>query len=141
MTTTRKITISTVVIAILAFPLTRVIWPDAPDAVGPPSSLLPWFIVLGAIEAVSFGLGVSMLVFCWKEGQRHLWPFLAVVWLLMSWWPHDNLHRVAHENNFLNLLIIEYVFHVTLMIAGFILARFLVKNVLSERTARNSEQV
>ena len=52
-----------------------------------------------------------------------IWAFLSIAWLLFSWWPHDSLH-VANGINLSGLLVIEYVFHVTLMVAGAILAYF-----------------
>jgi hypothetical protein len=42
---------------------------------------------------------------------------------MANWWPHDSLH--LHNGLALNgLLGIEYGFHVTLMLAGVILAYF-----------------
>ena len=54
--------------------------------------------------------------------KRMTWAmFLCIIWLLISWWPHDNLHK--HNGlNLQGLLFIEYGFHVTLMIVGAILA-------------------
>ena len=135
MTKKSLITVSTIVIAIVAFLLTRVIWPDVPGMEGPPGSLLPWFIGIGVMEAVAFGLGVSLLLFYWKEGSRQLWPFVSVIWLLVSWWPHSSAHRTWEEGNWVGLLLMEYGYHVTLMIAGFILARFVMQK-LSETAPR-----
>jgi hypothetical protein len=39
--------------------------------------------------------------------------YLGIGWLMVSWWPHDNLQ---------GLLFIEYGFHFTLMIAALVLA-------------------
>ncbi len=47
--------------------------------------------------------------------------YLAIGWLLVSWWPHDNLH-IHVGNDMQGLLYIEYGFHVTLMICGLIVA-------------------
>ncbi|HEV8224498.1 MAG TPA: hypothetical protein VGP74_04510, partial [Rubrobacteraceae bacterium] len=42
-------------------------------------------------------------------------------WFLVSWWPHDNLH-IHNGEDLQGLLYIEYGFHVTLMLAGIVLA-------------------
>ncbi len=46
--------------------------------------------------------------------------FIALPWMLVSWWPHDNLH-VHNGMNLQGLLYIEYGFHLTLIIASLIL--------------------
>jgi hypothetical protein len=109
--------------------LSRVLWPDKPHAMAPDASLLPWFIGLSILESASFGIGVATLIVYWREGSRYFWPFISLIWWLVSWWPHDNFHRTAEEHNLVNLLSIEYAFHLTLIIASFILARFMVKNI------------
>jgi hypothetical protein len=47
--------------------------------------------------------------------------YLSIGWLMVSWWPHDNLH-ISNSNNLQGLLFIEYGFHFTLMIAALVLA-------------------
>ena len=47
--------------------------------------------------------------------------YLSIGWLLISWWPHDNVYSHNGED-MQGLLYIEYGFHVTLMAAGLILA-------------------
>ena len=47
--------------------------------------------------------------------------FLSIGWLMVSWWPHDNLHM--HTGiDLQKLLYIEYGFHVTLMVCAIVLA-------------------
>jgi hypothetical protein len=80
---------------------------------------------------VTFGLGVSFLFFGLPI-MRAIAPAsmlltraaqISIAWLLLNWWPHDSLH--VHNGMALGgLLVIEYVFHVTLMAAGLILAWF-----------------
>src|SRR3989344_4945141 len=90
---------------------------------------MPFFIFLSIIESVVFGLGVSFIVFGWplfKQASRSYSPitkamFVSIAWLLVSWWPHDNLHA-SNGMNLQGLLFIEYVFHLTLMIAVLIIA-------------------
>ena len=46
--------------------------------------------------------------------------YLCIGWLLVSWWPHDNLH--IHTGSLQGLLYIEYGFHMTLILSGLVLA-------------------
>ena len=43
----------------------------------------------------------------------------------MNWWPHDNFHR-ANGFNLPGLIRIEYGFHVTLYLAGIVVAWFFI---------------
>jgi hypothetical protein len=82
-------------------------------------------------ESLAFGFGIAFLIFGYSLMQKILpapkgltfAAYLSIAWLLFSWWPHDSLH-VANGMNLNGLLGIEYGFHVTLMIAGAILAFF-----------------
>lgn len=52
------------------------------------------------------------------------WPvYLAIAWQLGSWWPHDNFH-MATGMDLGALLLIEYGFHVTLIVTALVVARF-----------------
>ena len=53
------------------------------------------------------------------EGSRRVAnrPSFAITWMLVSWWPHDNLHAHIGVNS-ADLLGVEYGFHLTLMIAA-----------------------
>jgi hypothetical protein len=82
-------------------------------------------------ESLAFGFGISFLIFGYPLMQTilpaskrlTLATHLSIAWLLFSWWPHDSLH-VANGLNMNGLLVIEYVFHVTLMVAGAILVYY-----------------
>jgi hypothetical protein len=141
MKTPVKASIVTLFVAIIAF-LTEPnspfggFWaphPMVPQATG---AQLPLFMLLGAIEALAFGVGVSFLVFGYSTLKANVpvstpmarAAHLSIAWLLMNWWPHDSLH--LHNGLNLNgLLAIEYGFHVTLIIAGVILVRFFIAAV------------
>jgi hypothetical protein len=124
-----KVFLVTAVIAAPAMLLGPVIWPPAEGGPEPSAGQLPFFIFLAAFEALTFGLGVSFLLFGFRPLQRAVggsWGkafamYLSIGWLLVSWWPHDNLH-ISNGDNLQGLLYIEYGFHVTLMLAGLILA-------------------
>ena len=141
---TNKILILTFACGIPAFLLGRVIWPDPVGAVPPTTGELPFFVLLSVIEAVVFGLGVSLVVFGRsllenvpeRYRTRAVLSFISVAWLLISWWPHDNMHR-ANGENLQGLLLIEYQFHVTLIAASLIIAYCLITLL---REAANSRQ-
>ena len=127
----------TLVLAVIAFlaspngPLGG-FWRPSADFPQPTDAQLPLFILLNAAEALAFGFGISFLIFGYPLMQTllpaskrlTLAAHLCIAWLLFSWWPHDSLH-VANGMNLNGLLAIEYGFHVTLMVAGAILAYFL----------------
>ncbi len=131
-----KLIALTTVLAILAFlaspngPLGG-FWRPSPDEPMPTSAQLPFFIVLNLVEVVAFGFGVSLLVFGLPL-VRAIAPasqtltrlaHISIAWLLLNWWVHDSLH-IHNGMNLDGLLRIEYGFHVTLMLAGVILAYF-----------------
>jgi hypothetical protein len=117
--------------AAVTFGSGRTIWPAPVGAAEPPPGLVPFFIGLSAAESVLFGLGVCFIVFGYRRVARAgqpLWlsyaTYLAVAWLMLSWWPHDNLHRTTLAGNWTGLLAIDYGFHLTLMASIAIVALF-----------------
>lgn len=123
-------------LAIITFLLSRVIWPDLPGMVSPAAEQLPFFLFLSAMESVSFGLGVAFVVFGWQKlqvaGDRSTLTklsFASVTWFLVSWWPHDNMHRVNGMDDYWGLLRIEFLFHFTLMVCGGILALYVWRQI------------
>ena len=124
-----KVALVTALFAIPAMALGKVIWPPAPGGPEPTALQFPFFIFLALIEALSFGLGISFLLFGFAPLQRAVggstwgtWAiYLSIGWLMVSWWPHDNLH-IHNGDDLQGLLYIEYGFHVTLMVAGIVLA-------------------
>jgi hypothetical protein len=59
--------------------------------------------------------------------------YLSVASLLVNWWPHDNLHRVVGFD-WSRLVLVEYGFHLPLLIAGALLAWFFVSLPRREST-------
>jgi hypothetical protein len=124
MSTTLKVSLVTIVCAVAAFILGPIIWHPA-EADGP-GSLLPFFIIVSAMESIALGLGVSFLLFGWKWVTRVTHDtktaakilYVAIAWSLVSWWPHDNMHISNAHDNWGRLLMIEYMFHVTLIAAA-----------------------
>ena len=127
----------TLIVAGAAVPLSFVLWRTPPGVATPPAGLLPFFVLIGVvIPALSLGLGVAFVLF-----GRKLLPtnqpsalssasFVSIAWLLVNWWPHSNFHRVA--NGWANVVLIDYVFHTTVIIASCVLAAFFL-SVMRER--------
>ena len=124
----------TLVLAVIAFlaspngPL-GAFWRPSPDFPQPTEAQLPLFVLLNAIEALVFGFGMAFLIFGYPLVRAMLRTsagltraaHLSLAWLLFSWWPHDSLH-ITNGTNMSGLLAIEYGFHVTVMLAGAVLA-------------------
>lgn len=136
MKTSTKVAIVTLGLTVVGF-LTEpngplgAFWAPAHDVPPAAGAQIPLFMLLGTLEALTFGLGVSFLLFGYStlkaipsvSAPLARGAHLAISWLLLNWWAHDSLH-VHNGMNLNGLLRIEYGFHVTLMIAGAVLARF-----------------
>jgi hypothetical protein len=118
----------TLVIGVAAFLTGPKLWPMAPSVPEPPSSLLPLYIALAAIEALAFGFAVSFAVFGWPAIRRlplgapwlNKSLFISLCWFMGNWWMHDNLHmHIALDMN--RLLYIEYGFHISMIACVLIL--------------------
>lgn len=109
-------------------------WAPAPDmaALQPTGLQVPLFVLLNLAEAVTFGAGVAFLLFGYNSIQASTLvsprlarlAHLSIAWFLINWLPHDSLHVHLGTSDSGQLLALEYGFHVTLMIAGAILAVF-----------------
>ena len=136
----RVIVALTVGLAIPAFILSRVIWPDPPGAVAPPPGLLPLLMVPAAVEALSFGAGVAFLIAAGRALLRRRADRLAVAayasagWALVSWWPHSNMHRA--NTTLEGLVIIDWMFHLTLIFGAAVVGTYLYRTVSQ---AQNSQ--
>ena len=129
MNTKSKVIGVTAVAAALAFGSSQVLWPPPPGFV-PPENLLPYFVILGLIESLSFGAGVAFLIFGFRliartgVSRSAAWGgYLGIAWSLVNWWAHDGYHRV-NGLRFAGLLWIEYSFHVTLILGGLLTVYF-----------------
>ena len=124
----------TLVASVGSFVLSRVIWPDLPNMPMPMGAQLPLLIAVGIVESLAFGVGVSFIIFAWgfmKGRSVEDWlVFFSAAWLLISWWPHDNLHRITPMGDYWGLIRLEWGFHITLIIAGVIVASQLWKEYM-----------
>ncbi|MER5874088.1 AMP-binding protein [Streptomyces sp. NPDC002044] len=118
-----------VALGLVARVLTDVLWPGSTDLTGVPQ---PWaflFGVLYLIECLAFGVGVVFLFegrgrMLARGGGRALTTaaHLALVYLLVAWWPQDNLYRLAAKQDWPRQAALVYVFNVPLMIAAVVVA-------------------
>ena len=140
-----KMTLSTLVIGIAAFLVGPILWPMSPAVPAPPSSLLPAYMAVSAIEALAFGFAASFAVFGWPAVRdvplgapwlnRAL--FGSLVWLTGNWWIHDSLHmHVALDMN--RLVFIELFFHMTLLACGLTVALGLMRIAGSRAAGRRT---
>ncbi|MBW3583225.1 MAG: hypothetical protein KY455_09025 [Euryarchaeota archaeon] len=135
-----KVLIVTLVFGTIAFmtgsntPVGEKIWPPSPDNHTPEGAQLALLMTMGAVEALAFGLGVAFIAWGWPLVKRFdvgpkglaIATYLSISWLLVNWYPHTNLH-IANGLDLWGLIGIEYGFHLTLVIAGLIVAMFFLR--------------
>ena len=124
-----KVFAVTLLVAAPAMMLGPVIWPPPTSAPSLPRDSFPSSLFLALMESILLGLGISFLAFglpvvrrISADSKLRAWAmYLSIGWLMVSWWPHDNLHM--HTGiDLQKLLYIEYGFHVTLMVCAIVLA-------------------
>ena len=144
-----KVTIVTLMVAVPAFVLGSVLFPPADVGSEPSAAQIPFFMFLGAADAILLGLGVSFLVFglpvlrkVSPDSRLRAWAmYLAIGYLMVSWWPHLNLHISTPIDNWQMLLYIDFLFHLPLEIAGVVLAYCAFSIFMSWRSGKLAEAV
>ncbi|MET9480341.1 AMP-binding protein [Streptomyces sp. NPDC006638] len=123
-----------VVACFLSFALTDVFWPGATDRTGIPGPWSGLFGLLYVIEGVAFGVGAGFLLAGRRAMVRRGGPgtlttlaHLAVVWLLVAWWPQDNFYRLATKHDWERQAALVYSFNVPLMLAAAIVALWAIR--------------
>ena len=122
-----KFLLITLILGIPAFILGPKIWTPSPE-IKPTSAQLPFFIFLSMVESLIFGFGVAVIIYGWplvknissQMKGKTIAAFVALSWLLVSWWPHDNSH-IHNGMNAQGLLYIDYIFHGTIIISTLVL--------------------
>lgn len=117
------------IVTVVSLPLGQMLFHPSTEMPAPIGIQIPFFIILSIVESISLGVAVAFLILGKKlidrsvEGSKKLaWAvYLSIAWLTGSWWIHDKLHS-SNGMNIDGLLRIEYGFHITLIIAGFVLA-------------------
>lgn len=109
--------------------LTDVFWPGSTDVTAVPGPWAGLFRGLYAAEWLAFAVGVTFLVngrpMMARQGRSPALTtaaHLAIVWLLVSWWPQDNFYRLAAKTDWPQQAALVYLFNVSLMIAGLLVA-------------------
>lgn len=109
--------------------LTDVLWPGSTDVTAVPAPWSGLFRGLYAAEWLAFAAGVTFLVngrpMMARQGRSPALTtaaHLAIVWLLVSWWPQDNFYRLAAKTDWPQQAALVYVFNVSLMVAGLLVA-------------------
>ncbi|MEW1639739.1 AMP-binding protein [Streptomyces sp. NPDC093801] len=125
-------------LTVLALLVTDLIWPGSTDLTGVPG---PWsflFSVLYFFECAAFAAGLLFLGAGRKRMRRpgpgRRWTaaaHLAVAYLLMAWWPQDNLYRLAAKHDWPRQAALVYAFNVPLMVAGLVVALYLTRRPAS----------
>jgi acyl-coenzyme A synthetase/AMP-(fatty) acid ligase len=93
---------------ILAFPVavlfTGLFWPGSTDLTGVPQPWATLFVGLYFAEWLAFAAGVGFLLngraAMLRQGRSPVLTsvaHLAIGWLLVSWWPQDNLYRLRRR--------------------------------------------
>jgi hypothetical protein len=144
-----KVTIVTLMVAVPAFVLGPVLFPPADVGSEPSAAQIPFFMFLGAADAILLGLGVSFLVFglpvlrkVSPDSRLRAWAmYLAIGYLMVSWWPHLNLHISTPIDNWQMLLYIDFLFHLPLEIAGVVLAYCAFSIFMSWRSGKLAEAI
>jgi len=145
MKTSAKVAIITAVVAVPAFLVGPTLFPPADIGVEPSATQLPFFLFLAVGDALLLGLGVSFLLFGFPVMRRvspdsklRAWTmYLSIGYLMVSWWPHLNLH--AHNGmNLQGLLYIDYFFHLPLEVAGVALALCFISLMRNRTTGKAS---
>ncbi len=124
-----KALVVTILVAVPAFLLGPFIWPPAESGPSPTAAQLPFLLLLNLVQATVLGLGVSFLAFglpvvrrISPDSRPRAWAmYLSIGYLMVSWWPHVNMH--AHNGADLHgLIIIDYLFHLPSMVSALVLA-------------------
>jgi hypothetical protein len=144
-----KVLIVTLLVAVPAFILGPVLFPPADVGSAPSAAQILFFMFLSAADAILLGLGVSFLVFglpvlrkVSPDSRSRAWAmYLAIGYLMVSWWPHLNLHISTPINDWQGLLYIDYFFHLPLEIASVVLAYCAFSIFMSWRSGKLAEAV
>jgi len=129
MKTWMKVAIITAQVAVPAFVSGPILFPPADIGVESTAGQMPFFLFLAVGATVLLGLGVSFVLFGLSvirkvspDSKIRAWTmYLSIGYLMVSWWPHLNLH--THNGmNLQGLLFIDYFFHLPLEVAGVVLA-------------------
>ncbi|MFE4370316.1 AMP-binding protein [Streptomyces sp. NPDC056835] len=120
----------------LAAVFTGVIFPGATDVSGVPAPWNALFVLLYLAEWLAFAVGMGFLavgrgVMLRRSESRGLTAaaHLAIVYLLVAWWPQDNLYRLTAKTDWPRQAALVWAFNVPLMIAALIVMIWVVASL------------
>ncbi|MFJ6623464.1 amino acid adenylation domain-containing protein [Kitasatospora sp. NPDC091335] len=125
--------------ALFALLTTDAFFPGSTDLSAVPHGYRAGFRLLYLCEDLAFGAGLAFLSFglppLLRQG-RPLWlslpTHLAVGWLLLNWWPQDNLYRLTSATDWPRETAMVFAFNVSLMLAALVVVVFLLCKPRSE---------
>jgi hypothetical protein len=132
----KKYLLVTLGVGLPAAALSLPLWPPQPGVAPTPLQVI-LFSGIFAAEGLLFGFGVAFVLFggpmlrsATRAAGVRSWPvFVSLAWTLLSWWPHDGFHRASPLGDLNATLRIDYAFHLTLVIAAVIVARFFLATI------------
>ena len=97
------------------------------------------------MQATVLGLGVSFLAFGLSvmrgispDSKVRAWAmYFSIAYLMVSWWPHINMHVHNGPDNLQGLIYVDYLFHLPSMIAALVLA-YCFFSLLRERSEKRT---
>ncbi|MFJ8624020.1 amino acid adenylation domain-containing protein [Kitasatospora sp. NPDC093550] len=120
--------------AFFAWVTTDDFFPGSTDVSAVPSGYATVFEFLYLCENLAFGAGMAFLFsglpVVLRQGRSFrlsLLTYLAVFWLLASWWPQDNLYRLTGATDWPRETALVLVFNVPLMLAAVVVVTFLLR--------------
>jgi hypothetical protein len=118
-------------------PIGKAIWPPAAMDKEPTSAQMAGFVFAGLWEAAGFGAGIALTLALFRPFRSFAartpwaWPaYGSLAWLNVTWVAHDNLHMHVGADP-AGLVVLELVFHTTLIAAGLVVGVFLLKMAAS----------
>lgn len=119
--------------------LTLILWPGSTDLSGVPNPYATLFFLLYLFECWAFAAGVLFLFIGRSLMRRHgrrgpritAAAHLAIVYLLVAWWPQDNFYRLTAKQDWPQQAALVYAFNIPLMIAAAIVAVYASRPPLS----------
>jgi hypothetical protein len=123
-----------------------ILFPPADVGVVPTTAQRLQLMFLAVGDALLLGLGVSFLLFGFPvirrvspDSKLRAWVmYLSIGYLMVSWWPHLNMHA-ANGIDFGGLLFIDYIFHLPLEVVAVALAVSFI-TLMRSRTSSGSEE-
>ncbi|MFD4656276.1 amino acid adenylation domain-containing protein [Kitasatospora sp. NPDC058444] len=114
-----------------AWVTTDALFPGSTDVTGVPAPYDDLFRLLYLCENLAFGAGIVYLAAGFEAVLRLGRPrrlsvpaHLAITWLLVNWWPQDNLYRLTAATDWPRQAALVFAFNVPLMLAALVLVRF-----------------